>query len=66
MSEVIIGQLQDAVVALDPDKAKQVAKNGIEADLDPLYMINQGIRSALELMGERFSSGDLFLPELTP
>ena len=28
-------------------------------------MINQGIRQALELMGERFSAGNVFLPELT-
>jgi len=64
MSEIIIGQLRDAIVNLDPDKAKEMAHRGIDEGFDPLDMINQGIRSALDLMGERFASGDLFLPEL--
>lgn len=64
MSEGNIGQLRDAIVALDAEKAKEVTKKGIEDGLNPLDMINDGIRSALDVMGDRFSSGDLFLPEL--
>jgi 5-methyltetrahydrofolate--homocysteine methyltransferase len=64
MSEEAIGQLRDAIVALEPDKAKDAARKGIEDGVDPLVMINQGIRSALDAMGERFASGSLFLPEL--
>jgi 5-methyltetrahydrofolate--homocysteine methyltransferase len=64
MSEEIIGQLRNAIVELDSDKAINAAKKSIEESLDPLDMINKGIRAALDVMGERFSSGDLFLPEL--
>jgi 5-methyltetrahydrofolate--homocysteine methyltransferase len=64
MSEVITGQLTDAIVALDADKAREAAQRGISAGLHPLDIINQGIRPALDLMGERFASGNLFLPEL--
>lgn len=64
MSEEIIGQLRNAIVELDSGKAINAAKKSIEESLDPLDMINKGIRSALDVMGERFSSGDLFLPEL--
>jgi len=64
MSEIIIGQLRDAIVALDGDKAREAAQKGFDDGLDPVDMINQGIRSALDLMGERFASGNLFLPEL--
>ncbi len=64
MSEFIMGQLRDAITGLDADKAKEEAQRGIDDRMDPLEMINKGIRSALDLMGDRFASGDLFLPEL--
>ncbi len=64
MSEAIYSQLREAVIEFDADKAKDIAKKGIATSLDPVEMINQGIRQALELMGERFSAGNVFLPEL--
>ncbi|MBW1981656.1 MAG: cobalamin-dependent protein [Deltaproteobacteria bacterium] len=64
MSEGTIDQLRDAIMALEPDRARDAAMQGIEEGVDPLEMINQGIRYALDQMGERFASGNLFLPEL--
>ena len=64
MSDNIIGRLQDAIVALDEVRARSTAQKGIEAGLNPLEIINGGIRPALDAMGERFSTGELFLPEL--
>jgi len=64
MSEDILDQLRNAIIELDDQKSKDIARGGIEAGIDPLTMINEGIRSALDMMGERFSAGDLFLPEL--
>jgi methylmalonyl-CoA mutase cobalamin-binding domain/chain len=64
MSETIIDQLRNAIIDLDADKAKEVATAGVAGGMDALDMVNQGIRGALELMGERFSSGSIFLPEL--
>jgi 5-methyltetrahydrofolate--homocysteine methyltransferase len=64
MSEAIYGQLRDAIIDYDEDRAKEISQKGISSGLDPVEMINQGIRQALELMGERFSAGNVFLPEL--
>ena len=64
MLEAIYGQLEEAIIEFDADKAKAIAQKGVAAGLDPVEMINQGIRQALELMGERFSAGNVFLPEL--
>jgi corrinoid protein of di/trimethylamine methyltransferase len=64
MSDEIIRQLRDAILALEAEKAKEAARKGVERGVEPLEMINQGIRAALDLMGERFASGSLFLPEL--
>jgi 5-methyltetrahydrofolate--homocysteine methyltransferase len=64
MLELTIGQLRDAIVAIDADKAREVAQRGIDDGLDPLDIINEGVRSALDLMGERFALGDIFVPEI--
>ena len=64
MSKDVLEQLRSAIASLDAEKAREAAKTGVSSGVDPLTMINQGIRGALEWLGERFSSGDLFLPEL--
>ena len=64
MSEEIIQQLRDSIVGFDADRATEVTQTGVDSGLDPLEMIDKGIRAALDVMGERFSSGELFLPEL--
>lgn len=64
MSEEILNELRNAIMDLDDVKSKTVAHKGIDAGLEPLDLINNGIRPALDILGERFSSGDLFLPEL--
>ena len=64
MSSTINNELRDSIIALDGDRAKSAVIDGINAGLDPLEMINRGIRPALDFMGERFGNGDLFLPEL--
>lgn len=64
MSEEILNELRNAIMDLDGVKSKDVARKGIDAGLEPLDLINNGIRPALDILGERFSSGDLFLPEL--
>ena len=45
------------VVADDDEAAKASAQSGIEAGINPLKLINDGIRPALDLMGDRFSAG---------
>jgi 5-methyltetrahydrofolate--homocysteine methyltransferase len=64
MSQSLLDQLREAIIALEESKAKDIAKQGIEEGVDCLDMINQGIRAALDFMGERFASGAIFLPEL--
>ncbi len=64
MSEAVYSKLHDAIIDYDADKAKEIAQEGIAEGLDPVEMINQGIRQALEWMGERFSACIVFLPEL--
>ena len=64
MSADILGGMREAIIALDADKAKNMAGMGLGQGLDPLTMIESGIRAALDVMGQRFEEGAVFLPEL--
>lgn len=59
-----INQLKEAILEYDEVKANSIAKKSIEEGLNPLDIINDAIRPAMEHIGDRFSSGDVFLPEL--
>ncbi|MGD8562365.1 MAG: cobalamin-dependent protein [Desulfarculaceae bacterium] len=64
MSAEIFEGLRDAIIAFDSVKAKEIATKGIEQGLNPLEMIESGIRPALDVMGQRFEDEAIFLPEL--
>ena len=64
MSDQVFGELREAILALDAKQAEDVARKGVDQGTDPLSMINKSIRAALDILGDRFSSGELFLPEL--
>ena len=64
MSEELYKKLMQTVIEGEPEDAEQVAKEALEADLDPLKCINQGLMPGIQKVGELFSSGEYFLPEL--
>jgi 5-methyltetrahydrofolate--homocysteine methyltransferase len=64
MSEEILKQLRETILEMDDAKVQDVARKGIAQGVDPLEMINKGIRAALEVMGDRFATGNIFLPEM--
>lgn len=64
MSEIVFEELCDAIVGLKADKAREIVQKGIDDGLDPVEIVKKGIRGALDLMGKKFASGDVFLPEL--
>jgi 5-methyltetrahydrofolate--homocysteine methyltransferase len=64
MSDQVFGELREAILALDAKQSEEVARKGVDQGADPLAMINKSIRAALDILGDRFSSGELFLPEL--
>jgi len=64
MSEELYKKLMKAVIDGEPEDAEQFAKEALETDLDPLKCINQGLMPGIQQVGELFSSGEYFLPEL--
>lgn len=64
MSEDIFSKLQQAVIEGEPEDAEAFAKQALEQKIDPLECINKGLTPGIEKVGELFSKGDYYLPEL--
>ncbi len=62
--EEILENLTTAVVDGDDDMAFENAKAALDAQLDPLEAVEEGLSIGMDLIGDQFESGEVFLPEL--
>lgn len=58
----LLNKLYLAVINLDPDMASEAAKEA--SNLDPLKAIEKGLAKGVKEIGDKFSKGECFLPEL--
>jgi corrinoid protein of di/trimethylamine methyltransferase len=56
--------MTDAVIRGLPDKARELAEEALSAGVDPLEAIEQGFKPGMEIVGEGFDKGELFIPDL--
>jgi corrinoid protein of di/trimethylamine methyltransferase len=64
MSTEMYEKLTQAVIDGEPEDAEELAKQALDQGLDPLTCINEGLTKGIQRVGELFSSGEYFLPEL--
>ncbi|MBW2148981.1 MAG: cobalamin-dependent protein [Deltaproteobacteria bacterium] len=64
MSDQLYEELKRAVMELDTSGASAAAKKIVEEGGDPVAVISRSIRPGLEAMGEKYATGQAFLPEL--
>ncbi len=64
MSTEILDQLREAIVGLKGDEAAQLAKEAINSGVDPVKVVEQGLRPSLDEIGVAFEANKIFLPEL--
>jgi corrinoid protein of di/trimethylamine methyltransferase len=60
----IIAQVTQAVIDGDPGAATESTRTALDAGLDPLVILNDGLMVGSDEVGKRFECGDYFLPEL--
>lgn len=63
MEKVVLEELKKVVLDFDMEHAESIARKAIEEGIDPLKaaeVLTEGIRE----VGEKFGSGELFLPDL--
>jgi len=62
-SEMLL-QLKEAVVRGDRTAAVELAEQMVSTGMDPVLAYEEGLRAGITIVGEGFSNGELFLPDL--
>ncbi len=57
-------ELSAAVISYNAEQVKSLVKKLVESGTDPVEVINQGLIDGMSVVGSRFKSGELFLPEV--
>jgi corrinoid protein of di/trimethylamine methyltransferase len=60
----IFERLKTAIIDGDDTAAQEYAAEVLKADIDPLEAVEEGLSSGMTIVGERFETGEAFLPEL--
>lgn len=63
-TEELYKAMFQSIIDGDADVAASLAKQAVDSGLDPLEAINQGFVPGVNQVGEQFSCGEMFLPEL--
>ena len=64
MSQEILEKLTNSVIEGDVDAAIALTKEALHAGVEPMAIINQGLVPGMNVVGEKFTSGEYFLPNL--
>jgi hypothetical protein len=60
----LLGAAQQNVLAGDIDKLQELVHKMLDLKYDPRDILNLGMLSAMEIIGERFKDGTVFIPEV--
>jgi corrinoid protein of di/trimethylamine methyltransferase len=64
MNDDLFQQMAQSILDGDSDLSAELARQAIQAGIDPLEAINQGFVKGINTVGDNFSCGIAFLPEL--
>ena len=60
----VLEQLHESVIIGEPDQAKDLAAQALEAGVAPLTAIEEALNPAKEIVGEKYESAEYFIPDL--
>jgi corrinoid protein of di/trimethylamine methyltransferase len=60
----VLEQLHESVVIGEPDQAKELAAQALEAGVAPLTAIEEALNPAMEIVGEKYENAEYFIPDL--
>jgi len=64
MSQEIFAKLTSSLVDGDPDATFEATKEALAAGIEPMAIIKEGLIPGMNIVGEKFSCGEYFLPDL--
>ena len=62
--EEIFERLRQAVILGKTEECVKAAQDAIDAGIDPLKAITEGLSKAMEVVGDKFENKEYFLPEM--
>jgi corrinoid protein of di/trimethylamine methyltransferase len=63
-NERLFEEMAKAVIDGLPDRARTLANDALQAGIDPLAAIDQGFKPGMDVVGDGFAKGELFIPDL--
>ena len=64
MSNELYSQLANSLVDGDPDATEALTRQALENGLEPMSIIKEGLMPGMNSVGDKFSCGEYFLPDL--
>jgi corrinoid protein of di/trimethylamine methyltransferase len=64
MQNEIFSKLSQSLVDGDPEACVQFTKEALAGGVEPMAIIRQGLMPGMSIVGEKFGSGEYFLPDL--
>jgi corrinoid protein of di/trimethylamine methyltransferase len=62
--ESILKKLADSILSFDEEVAKVAAQEALDAGVNPLNALENGLKVGIDIVGDKFSRDELFLPHL--
>ena len=60
----VLEQLHKAVIEGLPDQARELATQALAANVAPLTAIEEALNPAMQIVGDKYESGEYFIPDL--
>lgn len=64
MSQDLFAELSQSLVDGDPEATVDLTSQAIGSGIEPLVVIREGLMPGMKTVGEKFQSGEYFLPDL--
>lgn len=62
--EALFKQMEEAIIDGDTDVCVSLAEKSIEENIDPSESLEKGYGKGMEILGDMFENGEVFLPEI--
>ncbi|MDY6827277.1 MAG: B12-binding domain-containing protein, partial [Bacillota bacterium] len=56
--------LAQTIIDCDAGKADEMTKKMVDEGVAPLEIVNKGLISGMNVVGDRFKKGDMYVPEV--
>jgi 5-methyltetrahydrofolate--homocysteine methyltransferase len=64
MSTELLSKITATIIEGEPDEVVELTQQALDAGLEPLSIINEGLVPGMNVVGEKFQNGEYFLPHL--